>query len=69
MLLLDVLDFEIFSILPTCLTNVKLFFKRDANFDDFSKKNTSQYNLGVIFNSAFVDLILEINSIKIFMFS
>ena len=58
-------DFKIFPILPTCLAKIKLFWIILFNLDDFSKKWISQYNLGVIFNSDFDDLILDINSIKL----
>ena len=34
---------------------------------DFSSKKILQFNFGVIFNSDFVDLILEINSINLFI--
>ena len=50
--------------LPTCFIKFIFLFTNFFNFPDLSSKNMSQYNFGVIFNSALVDLMLEIISIK-----
>ena len=55
---------KMFFILPTCLNKDECFFTKIFNFEFFSGKKTSLNNLGVTFNSAFVDLILVINSIR-----
>ena len=53
--------------LPTCLIKLILLFINLLSFFDFSGKINHNISLGVIFNSALVDLMFEISSIKLFI--